>query len=274
MNLQLIWFIGHCFTLLGTIFFILSGFSSYSSYTFLYTGVILSFGIQLYQQYFKQLIKSTPSSQDKTSTTTSRFARGRIVIRDVNFPYFTMALIWLITPITGLGVFPYAIFSVFHALTYIKNVLLPQHFPHLNKYAPYINAFLQRYQDLSMTLSANFEVYCLLLLIVKNLMFWNWSVVKTVQFIGYVLFIKLRLESSKVLVSAFTHLGFQFETFLARAQQQNPTNNFIHHIKNYYITLKMRCKNFNAFNLTNYLAGPPPQASSSSSTPSNERKQR
>ncbi|KAL6945440.1 hypothetical protein ACO0QE_002893 [Hanseniaspora vineae] len=282
MNLQLIWFIGHCFTLIGTIFFVLSGFSSNSSYTFLYTGVILSFGIQLYQQYFKQLIKPTQEKPTNTNNTnTTRLNKARVVIRDVNFPYFTMALIWLITPLTTLSVFPYAIFSMFHALTYTKNVLIPQYFPNLNKFTPYINVFLQKYQDLSMSMSANFEVYCLLLLILKNLMFWKWTLMKLVQFAGYTLFIKLRLESSKILSNAFAHLSFQFENLLARVQHNNPGNTMVYQVKNYYIAVKMQCKRLNSVNLTNYLAGPPPQASSASSSsasgssrPSNERKQR
>ncbi|KAH9964468.1 hypothetical protein BC827DRAFT_1187328 [Russula dissimulans] len=50
-------------------------------------------------------------------------------IVDENVQYFILALFWLTSKPVALALFPYAIFSLFHALTFTRTTLMPQFLP-------------------------------------------------------------------------------------------------------------------------------------------------
>ncbi|KAH3901781.1 uncharacterized protein SCODWIG_00736 [Saccharomycodes ludwigii] len=187
---QFAWFVGHFTTFLSFIFYNLNGFPQFL-YNLFYVGVLVSFGVQLYQCHF---------STRRGAAGISNNIQG--LISDVNFPYFIMAILWLLTPVNVIGCLPFFIFSLFHSLTYLKSILLPQVFnpnlPIISK----INSFLVTNQERSMIYSANLELACLFSVFFRALL---WRPRSWIVLIAYILFIRTRYHGSIFMQDSIRH---------------------------------------------------------------------
>ncbi|GAA5944148.1 uncharacterized protein JCM15063_000161 [Sporobolomyces koalae] len=108
------WAVGHALVLLGTIHTFL-GFITFSfrskSYYLAYAGAIVSWGIVVY----KSLGAPQPSR-----------AYVQRALLDENVQYLLLALYWFLTKPIALTLLPFATFSLFHTLTFLRTSVLPK----------------------------------------------------------------------------------------------------------------------------------------------------
>ncbi|GAA5991598.1 hypothetical protein JCM5350_002628 [Sporobolomyces pararoseus] len=108
------WAVGHGLVLLGTIHtflgFITLSFRS-KSYYLAYAGAIISWGIVVY--------KSLGAPQPNR-------AYVQRALLDENVQYLLLALYWFLTKPIALTLLPFATFSLFHTLTFIRTSILPK----------------------------------------------------------------------------------------------------------------------------------------------------
>jgi len=113
-----LWASGHFILLISGLRYIYASitFNAMSNwwYKVSFTGALISYAIVCY----KSLGTPQPSA-----------AYFRRALLDENVQYFLLAIFWWTsTPVT-LALIPYAIFSLFHALTFIRTTLMPQFLP-------------------------------------------------------------------------------------------------------------------------------------------------
>ncbi|GAA6020165.1 hypothetical protein JCM11491_005551 [Sporobolomyces phaffii] len=108
------WAVGHGLVLLGTIHtflgFITLSFRS-KSYYVAYAGAIVSWGIVVY--------KSLGAPQPNR-------AYVQRALLDENVQYLLLALYWFLTKPIALTLLPFATFSLFHTLTFLRTSVLPK----------------------------------------------------------------------------------------------------------------------------------------------------
>ncbi|GAA5885966.1 hypothetical protein JCM16303_003045 [Sporobolomyces ruberrimus] len=108
------WAVGHGLVLLGTIHtflgFITLSFRS-KSYYLAYAGAIVSWGIVVY--------KSLGAPQPNR-------AYVQRALLDENVQYLLLALYWFLTKPIALTLLPFATFSLFHTLTFLRTSVLPK----------------------------------------------------------------------------------------------------------------------------------------------------
>ncbi|KDN42142.1 hypothetical protein RSAG8_07000, partial [Rhizoctonia solani AG-8 WAC10335] len=112
------WACGHVLLLLCTVIWLPSAlrhpFSTPKtaySYRLGYIGALASYGIVC----FKALGTPAPN-----------MAFLKRAMADENCQYFLLALYWLVTKPISLSLVPYAIFSTFHVLTFVRTTVLPK----------------------------------------------------------------------------------------------------------------------------------------------------
>lgn len=192
-TLQFAWFAGHAVTLLSAVLCFLS--SRPILYRVAYFGVLESFGIITYQHYFVK--PKTPAETGAAAITPAS------LLQNGDFLYFVMALIWSFTPKFTLSLIPYAMFSLFHVLIYLKSILLPEVFG-LNasnsKVVSFIDKYVRDYNERCMYWVGSVELSILVCLLVRVLFWYPRSII---LFLSYALFVKFRFENSKYMKSAF-----------------------------------------------------------------------
>lgn len=145
-----------------------------ASYRLAYVGCLESFGIILYQSY--------KSSKPDVYT----------LLADSNFQYTFEALLWLCAPRNLLLLVPFAVFSTFHVLGYLKNVLLPA--VGANKaLSARFSSFIAGNNGRLLVFVANVEFVLLLHVLLRALFFRKraWIVL-----VVYGFFMKLRFDRS------------------------------------------------------------------------------
>lgn len=197
-NLQFAWFAGHSLVLLCA-FFYLFGFRQIF-YRLAYVGVLHSFGIITYQQYY--LNSQTSPSNDSSASSLSKLSIYTL-LNDENVLYFALSLMWFITPVFTLSLIPYLLFSLFHVLRYLQNNLLPTVFgltKENNNLVKLIDNFTQTYNEKGMYWVGTAEIFTLVVLLFRALLWYqsSWIILLT-----YSLFIKMRYENSKYTKAAF-----------------------------------------------------------------------
>ncbi|KAI9007422.1 hypothetical protein CLU79DRAFT_723591 [Phycomyces nitens] len=112
-TLQFAWFIGHILTLFGALFYVLSLIvfhSSFFAYALAYAGAFMSYGVVLYKAHGSPKLTAD---------------YGRRLLTDENTQYLLLSLFWLSQPPMAVTLIPFATFSAFHALGYLRTTLLP-----------------------------------------------------------------------------------------------------------------------------------------------------
>jgi len=124
-------------------------------------------------------------------------------LADENVQYLILALFWLTSKPVALSLFPYAIFSLFHALTFTRTTLMPQILPPgppataggpptPHPLSKKLQAWVRANYDSAMKVVAYTEIFILARVILGALMFRNSFVTP----IFYVHFIRMRFFQS------------------------------------------------------------------------------
>lgn len=163
-TLQFGWFTGHVVLLVAALRYFMSylTFHAGSKWAMLcYRGAFISaaftYGIVVYKAYRARMRSG------------SRQSGGPIVLAaDENAQYLAMALVWLFSRQIPLAILPFAVYSIFHVLTYFRSTLLPaitppprektaDGRPQQNPLAETLGRFVKEYYDSSMYLVAVLE---------------------------------------------------------------------------------------------------------------------
>lgn len=189
-TLQFAWFAGHATTLLCTAFCFVG--MSETFYRIAYLGVLESFGIITYQHYFLKR-----KSFDKGAISPAALVQNGDVL------YFALAFLWFVTPRFSLSLIPYAMFSLFHVLIYLKSILLPEVLglnTENSKLVSFIANYVRNYNERCMYWVGSIELGLLFSLFVKAVLCYQRS---WILLVAYSLFIKIRYENSKYMKAAF-----------------------------------------------------------------------
>jgi len=114
---QFFWWLGHITTFISSVFY-LFGFVTFNSnpanYTRAYLGALVSYGVVVYKSF------GVPE-----------FSIDFIqrLFMDENVQYFIIAFYWWVTTLVWLTLLPFATFSAFHTLGYLRTNIIPTFFP-------------------------------------------------------------------------------------------------------------------------------------------------
>ncbi|XBW36122.1 hypothetical protein QEN19_001698 [Hanseniaspora menglaensis] len=242
VSFENVWFLGHCLTLAGSIMYGVSFFMSTFLYKTIFAGVLISFGIQLYQKYISVLIAKKKETKKKSL---------KKLFLDVNFQYFFIALVWFLTSssMKVLAIPPFVIFSSFHILSYSRKVnentnnqissIIPK--PVLIVLLN-LEVILRNHRDKLVELSSVCEVSLFVHLLIRTLLF---SKTSLIQLVCYLIFIKIRLledssapssgsdknNNCQLLIKNFKILDEKI-TFVL--QKQLPQNNTVRKVAEIY----------------------------------------
>lgn len=199
-SLQFAWFTGHSVVLISSILYLLKMSEFY--YRLAYLGVIESFGIIIYQQFFTR--NEPLQTQDAAATKASIKSRVAGLLKSEDVLYLVLANFWLFTPRFSFSLIPFFAFAVFHVLIYVEKVLLPKVF-HLSskdssKILSFIDKFVVQYNDLCMHWVGTAELLIFILVLFRAILCFRRS---WIILVVYAIFIKLRYENSKYMKAAF-----------------------------------------------------------------------
>ncbi|KAI9484337.1 hypothetical protein BDB00DRAFT_775144 [Zychaea mexicana] len=116
-TLQFAWFAGHVLTLVGSALHFLSVVmfrSASKPYTIAYVGALISYGVVIYKTH------GTPQLN-------THYAQR--LVMDENVQYLLLALYWFFSKPISVTLVPFATFSTFHALGYVRSNIIPTVFP-------------------------------------------------------------------------------------------------------------------------------------------------
>ncbi|KAI8090003.1 uncharacterized protein BX664DRAFT_146794 [Halteromyces radiatus] len=116
-SLQFSWFVGHVLTLIGTFVYALSYITfraNVKPYKIAYLGALVSYGVVIYKTHGIPRINS---------------AYVQRMVVDENVQYFLLALYWFFSSPVEVTLIPFATFSTFHSLGYIRTNIIPTVFP-------------------------------------------------------------------------------------------------------------------------------------------------
>ncbi|CAI1563959.1 hypothetical protein SEUBUCD646_0L00450 [Saccharomyces eubayanus] len=199
-SLQFAWFTGHSVVLISTILYLFKMSEVY--YRLVYLGVIESFGIIIYQQFFtRNEPLQTPGAAATKASMKSRIS-GLLKSEDVL--YLILAVFWLFTPRFSFSLIPFFAFAVFHVLIYVEKVILPKVFHLSSKESSgilrFIDKFVVQYNDLCMHWVGTAELLIFILILFRAILCFQRS---WIMLAVYAAFIKLRYENSKYMKAAF-----------------------------------------------------------------------
>lgn len=198
---QFYWFLGHVSVLVSFITYNITSFftSSLFYYKTILLSVLFTYAIVLRQVHFR---KATFSNLTLLKNN---------LIKDENFQYFTLALVFFLScstlrPLSG-SVFSFAIFSLFHALTYFQRNLLSSFPVSLQKQQQLntrINAFTSTYNEPALVFASNSELllianFILSIPLTPIRLFTSplFAITNVIVFGFVVTFLKLRYDSNK-----------------------------------------------------------------------------
>lgn len=199
-TLQFAWFVGHVTTLVASMLCFMS--TNQALYRMAWLGVIESFGIITYQHY---------ASQSKASSDQKKGITPQALLQNGDVLYFLLALMWFITPKFTLALVPYAFFSLFHVLIYLKSILLPEVFgltAENSKAVSLITRFVRNFNERCMYWVGSMELNLFLFLALRALLWYprSWIIL-----LAYTLFIKIRFENSKYMQATFAQWRVRFD---------------------------------------------------------------
>lgn len=123
-TLQFAWFVGHVFYLASTLRYVFSSikFNAGStgarfSYRLAFVSAIVTYGIVVFKAYRSRLTKQPGGVQPAALAT------------DENIQYLVLSLVWLFSAPIFWALLPFAVYSTFHFLSYLRAYLLPALMP-------------------------------------------------------------------------------------------------------------------------------------------------
>lgn len=232
---QFFWFLGHVSTINSTLVSVLFSFFSQATYKRYYNlaliSIISTYLIVLFQIY-------------KSSKTISFFNVKTFLYND-NFQYLSLAVTWYfvsnIKIISG-GLYPFFIFSSFHAMNYFKNFILPI-LPNLSSpvkdhYSKVINNLITTYNEQSLIAASNLEIFILVqlalgspLIIFQIFKNFKLAFVNIFVLLQYITFIKLRYKQSKHTKLLFDGTLYKVESVINSGRVPAVLANYYHQVK-------------------------------------------
>ncbi|KAK1087887.1 Transmembrane nucleoporin [Friedmanniomyces endolithicus] len=222
-TLQFAWFIGHVTLLLctfryGLSYITLNYYSRWSqfSYRTAFVAAAATYGIVVFKA-FRAKQKSGKAMGSPVQ-----------MIGDENVQYLIMALVWLFTRQTALALLPFAVYSIFHVLTYTRGMLLPTiqpppptpagQKPQSSALSDSIGSFVKNYYDASMSLVAGLEIALWFRILGAAVLMQKTSWIKLIT---YTLFLRARISQSTFVQGMLHHIGARGDT-LAQRQDMPP----------------------------------------------------
>jgi len=189
-TLQFGWFIGHLTLLITTACYSYSilKFNSNSTgatiaYRLAFLSAAATYGIVVYKAYRARIRSGTmPTGQQGVFK----------ILADENVQYLLMAFVWLYSKPVFFALFPFAVYSTFHFLTYLRTNLIPTIQSPPPAIAETISKFVKKNYDASMHLVANLELFLWLRVFLYCLVFQNSWVLLAI----YTIFLRARYAQS------------------------------------------------------------------------------
>ncbi|KAK5112218.1 hypothetical protein LTR62_004379 [Meristemomyces frigidus] len=217
-TLQFGWFVGHVTLLFAALRYGLSymTFNYYSrwaqfSYRTAFVAAAATYGIVV----FKALRAKQKSGRSIGSPIQ--------IITDENVQYLVMALVWLSTRQVALAILPYAVYSIFHVLTYTRGMLLPTiqpppptpagQKPQSSAISEQIGRFVKEYYDASMSLVAGLEIALWFRILGSAILFQKTS---WIVLVVYTVFLRARISQSTFVQGMLHHLGARGDSVAQR----------------------------------------------------------
>jgi len=221
-TLQFAWFCGHMTLLACTLRYTLAiiKFNASTrmatfSYRLAFLSAAATYGIVVYKAYRSRLRSGQfPSGQ----------AAAMKILGDENVQYLMMALCWLYAKPVYFALFPFAVYSTFHFLTYLRTALIPAVTgPGAASGAPanvseMISRFVKQNYDASMHLVANLELFLWARVFLWCLVFKNSWILLAL----YTLFLRARYAQSQFVRDALLGLGRRGDGVVADARIPDP----------------------------------------------------
>jgi hypothetical protein len=217
-TLQFAWFAGHVSLLLATLRYSLSYITiNYASkwaafsYRVAFLSATVTYGIVVYKAYRARMRAGKQGGVFALAT-------------DENVQYLIMALVWLFSRQIPLAVLPFAVYSVFHVLTYARSNLIPTiqppqqtsaspgGKPKASGISETIGKFVKEYYDGSMTLVAILEIALWFRVLVSALLFQKGS---WILIIIYTVFFRARAAQSGFVQGAISQVTARIDAQLA-----------------------------------------------------------
>lgn len=208
-TLQFAWFSGHVTLLLCTLRYSLSYItfnarSSWASFSYrtAFLAAAVTYGIVVFKAY-RARAKSGRAPNSPLA-----------LVGDENVQYLAMTLVWLISRQYPLALLPYAVYSVFHVLTYARGYLLPTispppptpagQKPQQSGTAEKIGRFVKDYYEPSMSLVATLEIGLWFRILGSAILFTrgSWIILAL-----YTAFLRARISQSNFVQKTIRDLG-------------------------------------------------------------------
>jgi len=255
-TLQFGWFVGH-FTLLLTTFRYALAAIKFSTntrvasvcYRLGFLSAAVTYGIVVYKAYRPRVRNGQlPGGQ----------AGVLKVLGDENVQYLFMALIWLYSKPIFYALLPFAVYSTFHFLTYLRSNLLPTILPPppssvaspgsakpQSALSEFIGKFVKNNYDYSMHLVAYLELFLWARIFCGAIIFRNSWILLTI----YTIFLRTRYSQSPFVRDALKGIE-------VRGNALTADNNIPDGVKSAWNTMKSSVRSFGEFtDLGRYLGG-------------------
>ncbi|KAJ3284288.1 hypothetical protein HDU76_008320 [Blyttiomyces sp. JEL0837] len=183
-----------------------SGPSGSKSYSKALWATLLSYGIILYKAHGVPQIKR---------------AYLQRILMDENTQYLLLALIWITSKPVWVVLIPYATFSFFHSINYIRAAILPTLFPPgsplhstiTTRLSPLIESFSQKYQVSALRSISYLEVWFLFPYLVLSIFVGHVSFLTPIL---YAQFLRFRFYFSPMTKEAFGELKGRLDGLVLR----------------------------------------------------------
>jgi len=250
-TLQFAWFCGHLTLLACALRYFLSyiRFNYYSkmasfSYRTAFIAAAVTYGIVVYKAYRARIRQGRQTS-------------GLAMLADENVQYLLMASVWLFSRQIPLAILPFAVYSVFHVITYTRaNVLATVQppppaaagtTPKKSALSENLGKFVKEYYDSSMTLVAILEIALWFRVMGSALLFQKGS---WILLLAYTVFFRARYSQSSFVQGAIAQLTTRADA--AIANQNTPPA-----VRQGWETVKGLARQAtDATDISKYVAGP------------------
>ncbi|KAF7189177.1 hypothetical protein HII31_09599 [Pseudocercospora fuligena] len=255
-TLQFAWFVGHVALLLTTFryglsYVFLKYYSRWAqfSYRTAFVAAAATYGIVVFKGY-RARAKSGKQP-----------ASPLALVGDENVQYLAMALLWLFSRQYPLAMLPYAVYSIFHVLTYTRGILLPTiqpppatpagQKPQSSGLADTIGRFVKDYYDASMSIVAGLELALWFRIAGSALIFQKGSWIILVL---YTIFLRARISQSTFVQGMIKQLGARGDVLVQRQDVPPAARNAWESIKSVLKTVHDQT------DINRYIGGAAPQA--------------
>jgi len=217
-TLQFSWFMGHLFLLLCTIRYTVAvvrfnAGSTFAQFTYrvAFLSAAVTYGIVVFKAYRAKIQKGQGGNPQQQAMS---------LLGDENVQYLIMALIWLYSKSIWFALLPFAVYSTFHFLSYLRTNVIPTLFPQTtapgsaspaspnsrtvpqHPISEAIARFVKQNYDTSMHLVSNLEIFLWVRVFLGALVFKN----SWVLLLCYTAFLRVRYSKSAFVKDAFQGL--------------------------------------------------------------------